>query len=154
MSANGAAQVIEALIKPAKDLDVATKRGGDMELTDDEIALMLAAMKPIVHRDGKKYFIEPVDVANAKRKDFVFGATLAEEATVPTEIAKIFTLHTYEYYGFFKPSLEEVLTMIPPNMLDTAKAFETVGPEDASDLNRQPAAMDEGYHVAVTILYG
>ena len=32
-------QVIEELIKLAKDLDAATKRGEDMGLTDDEIAL-------------------------------------------------------------------------------------------------------------------
>jgi len=31
-------QVIEELIKLAKDLDPATKRGEDMGLTDDEIA--------------------------------------------------------------------------------------------------------------------
>ena len=31
-------QVIEELIKLAKDLDAATKRGEDMGLTDDEIA--------------------------------------------------------------------------------------------------------------------
>ena len=121
-------------------------------LTVQVMRHMLTTMHPVVRRNGELYYIEtPEDL---KGVAFTWSPKITESADGLTEVGRVHTLHTWAYYGFFKPSLEEVLTMIPPNMLDTAKAFETVGPEDASDLNRQPAAMDEGYHVAVTILYG
>ena len=121
-------------------------------LTDQVMRHMLTTIRPVVRRDGELRYIEiPEDLKGAA---FTWSPKITESADGLTEVGRVHTLHTWAYYGFFKPSLEEVLTMIPPNMLDTAKAFETVGPEDASDLNRQPAAMDEGYHVAVTILYG
>lgn len=121
-------------------------------LTDQVMRHMLTTIRPVVRRDGElRYIKTPEDLRGVA---FTWSPVLAESADGLTEVGRIHTLHTWAYYGFFKPSLEEVLTMIPPDMLDTAKAFETVGPEDASDLNRQPAAMDEGYHVAVTILYG
>ncbi|MGE5312747.1 MAG: hypothetical protein ACM3MA_01920 [Acidobacteriota bacterium] len=121
-------------------------------LTDQVMRHMLTTIRPVVRRDGELRYIEiPEDL---KGVAFTWSPKITESADGLTEVGRVHTLHTWAYYGCFKPSLEEVLTMIPPDMLDTAKAFETVGPEDASDLNRQPAAMDEGYHVAVTILYG
>ncbi len=69
-------------------------------------------------------------------------------------IRRIVTYHSWAYYGFFKPSVAEVLAMIPPELRDEVTAFEVDGPDTASDLGRHHAAMDAGYHVAVTTLYG
>jgi hypothetical protein len=53
----------------------------------------------------------------------------------------------------FKPSVAEVLAMIPVHLLDKVTAFETIGPSDVYDLHRQRAAMNASFHVAITHLY-
>ncbi len=69
-------------------------------------------------------------------------------------ICDITTYHTYGYYGFFKPSIAEVLAQIPAELLDKVVAFETVErPETVDDLNREREALNAGYHVATTRLY-
>ena len=70
------------------------------------------------------------------------------------EVARIRTLHTYAYYGFFKPSIAEVLAQIPSHLVDSVIAFETKGPGDADDLNDDRSALNAGFHAATTILYG
>ncbi len=122
------------------------------ELTDDEIARLLENIKPVVRgEDDQLYYIAPID---PKKVSFIWGPHLTNKATDLGEIAKIYTLHTWGYFGFFKPSLEEVLSMIPQRMIEIVKAFEIIGPDDAHDLNRQSSAISAGYQVAVTILYG
>ncbi len=69
-------------------------------------------------------------------------------------VKRIVTYHTWAYYGFFKPTAAEVFAMIPPDLRDSVCAFEVDGPVDADDLNRHPVALDAGYHVAITTLYG
>jgi hypothetical protein len=69
------------------------------------------------------------------------------------EIAEtVATLHTYGFYGFFKPSLAEVLAFAPPNFGDY-DAVSLRGPESADDLNRNKAATDAGYHVGEATYY-
>lgn len=120
-------------------------------LTDDQIASMLEHIHPVVRSDGELYYIRPIDPRNVS---FIWDPTTTKVATDLNEITKIFSLHTWGYYGMFKPSVEEVLSMIPQHMIDKVRAFEIVGPEDVDDLNRQYEAVDAGYHVAVVILYG
>ncbi len=64
------------------------------------------------------------------------------------------TYHSYGYYGFFKPSIAEVLAQIPEVLLQRVVAFEIVSqPETADDLNEQAEATNAGYHVATTRLF-
>lgn len=69
-----------------------------------------------------------------------------------TPVRKVLTLHTYGYYGMFKPSIAEVLAAAPDD-LHTYKAFSIAGPEDADDLNFNGAALHAGYHVAEVTYY-
>ena len=121
------------------------------ELSDEQIAEMLETMQPVVRRDGELFYIKSVD---PRKVSFTWGPTTTKKATGLLEIARIYTLHTWGYYGFFKPSLEEVLSMIPMHLITNIKAFEINGPKDVHDLNRQNDAVDAGYHVAVVTLYG
>jgi hypothetical protein len=121
------------------------------ELTDEEITTMLGRLKPVVRRDGALYYIEPVDPRGVA---FTWDPKTIDEAVGLKEHGVIHTLHTWGYYGLFKPSLAEVLSMISVSaVIDGVVAFETIGPDDASDLNRQWTAVNAGYHVANTILY-
>lgn len=122
------------------------------ELTDGEIAEMLDGMRPVVRNEnGELCHIELVDPKNVS---YIWDPRFTDKATGLSEIATVYTLHTWGYYGMFKPSLEEVVSMIPQHMIEVVKAFEIIGPKDGDDLDRQNDAVNAGYHVAVVILYG
>ena len=124
------------------------------ELSDLELTELARKIQPIVRdENGRCFFIKPVDPRGVS---FLWDPSFAEEADGPGGIVRhstIYTLHPFSYHGMFKPSIAEVLAMIPQHLYDKVIAFETTGPDDASDLNRQRAAMNASLHVAVTHLY-
>lgn len=84
---------------------------------------------------------------------FPWSPRLTAAALGLVEITKIRTLHTYGYYGFFKPSVKEVLSQIPDEYLDETEYFWVQGPEDAADVWKYTEEVNEGFHVAETTLY-
>lgn len=120
------------------------------ELSEQEVSEMLRSIRPVVRRGDRLHYIAPVD---PRRVSFMWEPEVLEEATDLTRLAEVHTLHEFGCHGFFKPSLKEVLSMIPSELIPRTKAFETSGPKDIHDLHRQSAAVDAGYHVAVTVLY-
>lgn len=64
------------------------------------------------------------------------------------------SFHTYGYYGFFKPSIGEVLAQIPADLIEMVRYFEIIeSPETKDDMAKEPEAFYAGYHVAKTRLY-
>jgi len=94
--------------------------------------------------------MEPVD---PYRTAFTWDPKPTTPATDIRPFETIKTLHRYAYYGFFKPSIAEVLSQIPAELQDRTVAFTTSGPSNADDLNDEPLALDAGFHVAETTLY-
>ena len=116
------------------------------------IAELADRIKPVIQfkRHGICY-IEPVDLFNVA---YTWDPKPAEEAKGLKVLCDITTYHGYGYYGCFKPSIAEVLAQIPAEHLDKVIAFEIVkSPQTADDLNREPEALNAGYHVATTRLY-
>lgn len=120
------------------------------ELNDEQIAAMLQRIQPLVRYEGELYYIKPV---HPREVSFMWAPERTGPAMGLKLLTTIPTLHAWGYYGFFKPSIEEVLSMIPEDLLPKVSAFETLGPVDANDLSWQPYAFDAGYHLAVTTLY-
>lgn len=73
--------------------------------------------------------------------------------TPVAELRRIRTLHRFAYYGFFKPSVAEVLQQIPEELLEQTDYFLVRGPKTADDLNKSNT-LSMGFHAAETILYG
>jgi hypothetical protein len=120
-------------------------------ITDDELAKLAGRIKPVVLSEGKPHYIKPVDL---RKVAFTWAPSPVKVATGLKPLADIRTYHTYGYYGFFKPSIAEVIAQIPKKHLRRAVAFEIVkAPETAEDLRRQWKAVNAGYHVATTRLY-
>lgn len=119
-------------------------------ISDERIRELSELVFATVRRDGQLHFIHPVHPRNVA---FTWSPDLAERAEGLEEIARIRTLHTYGYHGFFKPSIAEVYAQIPEYLLHEVVAFETNGPDTVHDLNRERDALNAGYHVAETILY-
>ena len=105
-----------------------------------------------LQRDGRGsfYFIKPV---NPFTVAFAWSPTPVGRPPRLQELCTITTYHGYAFYGFFKPSVAEVIAQIPKEHLDTVVAFSVKGPETAEDLNKHIEELNEGYHVAQTTLY-
>ena len=120
----------------------------------DEVLAVLARIKPLMSNGedgGQLYYIEePRDLRNIA---YTWDMKPTEKAEGLEPITTIRTLHSYGYYGFFKPSVAEVLACIPEVALDEVVAFHLTGPDDADDLNHELVAVNAGYHVAYATLY-
>ena len=100
---------------------------------------------------GFQYVIEPPDPFNVA---YTWDPKPVARVTKPlVKLRDITTHHGYAYYGFFKPSVAEVLAQIPDDLIDKVVAFEIIAqPETADDLHGE--AFNAGYHTATTRLYG
>ena len=122
------------------------------ELSDEELADLAQRIRPVVRdENGRCFYIEAVD---PRKEAFTWSPTLTDEAADGAggivRIATIYTLHSYGAPSLFKPSIAEVISMIPQHLLGKVIAFETVCPDDVGG---QRSALAKGYHVAVTHLY-
>ncbi len=63
------------------------------------------------------------------------------------------TLHTWAYYGFFKPTIAEVLSCTPIRILRQSRYFRLIGPEDYNELDKVNDVLNAGYHVGTAIFY-
>ncbi len=93
-------QVIEELIKLAKDLDAATKRGEDMGLTDDEVAFYdaLAANDSAVTAMGDaKLKVIAAELITQVKKSVTIDWTLRESARakIKVMVKRILNKHGY-----------------------------------------------------------
>jgi hypothetical protein len=124
------------------------------KLTEDRLTQLAGKIRPVVRNSqGVLHYIKPVDLKNVA---FTWSPNLDEEAISLTPVKTIRTLHGYGYYGFFKPSIAEVLAQIPADIEDRVVAFETHGPETADDFYKDEEtkkAFDAGFHTAETTLY-
>ena len=122
------------------------------EVPKKRIQKLAERIKPVVQFASKgKRYIKPVDLFGVA---YTWDPKAANKAPGLKPLCDIITYHTYGYYGFFKPSIAEILAQIPAEHLDKVVAFEIVGsPETADDLNEEHEALNAGYHVATTRLY-
>ena len=152
------------------------------EITDERLAELVGRIKPIVRMEciitedvefedgatgfrmrpdpsdkmqpwdsGEQYYIEPVDPRGVA---YTWDPTPTEKAMGLMQIRDITTYHTFGYHGMFKPSIAEVLAMIPEDVVEEVVAFEIIDcPKTADDLNKNLEALHAGYHVATTRLY-
>jgi hypothetical protein len=121
-------------------------------LEDKDVEKLYKRIKPLVrfartlrgyvrHSEGDLYYIKEVNPHNIA---FTWDPKAAKKATGLVPLEQIVTYHTWAYYGFFKPTIAEVLSQIPENCLESIVAFET-------DVDSVQLCGD--YHVASTTLY-
>jgi hypothetical protein len=107
-------------------------------------------LRPLVVRDGKLFDTLPQD--DLRETSYAWVEPLGSEATGLLAAKTVVTLHTFGFYGFFKPSVAEVLAQAPDDWA-TYAAFSVAGPRTTDDMGRDQLAFDAGFHVAVTTFY-
>ena len=99
-------EVIEELIRLAKELDAATKRGQDLGLTDDEIAFydaLAANQSAVVAMGDAKLKVIAAELITKVRQSVTIDWTLRESARAKI---KILVKRILSKYGY-PPDLQE-----------------------------------------------
>jgi len=107
------------------------------------VRFVTTSEKRILDERGDLYYIEDYD--DIFHTAFRWSPVATTRAMGLVRMAEITTYHTYGYYGFFKPTIAEVISQIPDEYLKDVVAFETGGDVRLTE--------DEEHHVATTILY-
>jgi hypothetical protein len=123
------------------------------EISDKLLTDRYFHIRPLVEHpgNGELYYIE--HPKSLRGVAYPWDPELTEKAEDLEPITTIRTLHTWAYYGFFKPTVAEVIAAIPEEHLGEAVAWHLQGPEDVNDLNVEKEAVDAGFHVAYCTLY-
>lgn len=119
-------------------------------ISDEELNRRAACIKPLVRQGDVLHTITQPCLRTIA---FTWSPAFTGEAPAVRKVATLTTYHTYSYYGFFKPTIAEVLAQIPAELVEQVDAFELIGPEGVDDLNNHKQALNEGYHVAQAVLY-
>ena len=150
------------------------------QLTDKELLSLYARIKPVVSgsqlgeeelgrfigrwtEENKAGWVETdalkkgaskslfwIKEVNPRNVAFTWGPEAAGLASGLKKVGEITTYHTWGYYGFFKPTIDEVLAQIPKELVGKVCAFETV--PSSYDINKV-LTPDNKYHIGKTTLY-
>lgn len=123
------------------------------ELPRERIMELSLRIRPVVtYGKNGPFYIKSVDLYQVA---YTWEPVPVRRAYGLKVLCDMKTYHRFDYCGFFKPTLAEVLAQIPEAYVEKAIAFEIVSqPKTSDDLNTDREALNAGYHVATTRLYG
>ena len=120
------------------------------EITEEKLMCLVYKIIPVIRKGNKLYLIELPDLRNTA---YTWEPKITKESDTLEEVTRIKTNHYCGYYGFFKPSIAEVLAQIPEDLIGKIDAFEIIGDID-SGTDTEVKIFNEGNgHLATTILY-
>lgn len=112
------------------------------------IKRLATKIKPVIQEKKKLYYIKEKDLFNVA---FTWDPEKSGEAKGLKELERITTYHTCGHYMLFKPSINEVLSQIPENLLKKTVAFKTFI-DNNKNIN-ELLTEDQCHHIATTVLY-
>ena len=138
-------------IKPI-DLDVNSLE--IPKISDEELKNRYSRIKPLVEIDEVTYDLRPFTFSELSGITYTWNKDKDKRNIVHKEnlekIEDFICLHTYGYYGLFKPSIEEILAQLPEKSLKEADYFEIIEkPETREDVFRYTSE----YHVSLVRTY-
>lgn len=133
------------------------------EISSEEMMKRYKQIKPVVNVDGKLHYFREYTLEELSNRSYLFNRDedvreeVDEDELKIIENAEFICLHSYGYYGFFKPSISEVLAQIDDTILPWVKAFEIIeSPQAKNDFFKNSftsIVFDKGYHVSTVRLY-
>lgn len=127
------------------------------EVSTEEIAKWYATIKPIVYKNGTACYLRKLSEKELTNTAYTWLNKPTDYAEYVdfdelSFLADIKMLHHYGYYGYFKPSVSEVICQIPKEYLEKTIAFEII--DGAIGMNSiYNAELNAGFHVSVVRLY-
>lgn len=126
-------------------------------MSDGDIARWYATIKPIVKNGGKSTYLRELLESELKTTAYNwlnepkdYGDIV--DYTKLSVLADVKMLHSWSYYGIFKPSVSEVIRQIPKEYLEKVVAFEIINGAIGMDTIFK-AELEEGFHVSIVRLY-
>lgn len=134
------------------------------KLSDEEMMKRYKQIKPVITVNGKLHYFREYTLEELSNMSYFFNRhedvreEVGEDELEVLEGRDFVCLHSYGYYGLFKPSVGEVLSQIREYDLPIIKAFEIIeSPQTSADFHKDSftsIAFDNGYHVSTVRLYG
>lgn len=128
------------------------------EIDDNRLKELYRLLKPIVTIDEMKYLLREFTLQELRNQSYIWNR--AEDKRDVVDPSKLETvddflcLHTWGYYGFFKPSIAEVLSQAPENVIEQANTFEIIeSPETREDVFKYKEVIDNGFHLSKVRAY-
>lgn len=121
------------------------------KITKEELISRYKRIKPIVNIDDIYYLLKEFTVEELTNLAYTWRQEkdkreMVDASSIET-IGEFPCYHTYGFYGFFKPSIEEVLSQFPDDMLKQANAFYLYHrPETTYDLTKNSDIINAGCH--------
>lgn len=134
------------------------------KISDEEMKKRYEHIKPVITVNGKLHYLRSYSLKELRGISYLWNGNEDMREEVRENELKILEgrdficLHSYGYYGFFKPTIGEVLSQIKEDDIPLIKAFEIIeSPQTYADFHKDSftsIAFKNGYHVSTVRVYG
>ena len=134
------------------------------DISQEEVMKRYKKIKPVITKNGKLYRFREFSYDEIWGTSYLWNTDedvreeVGKDELEVLEDKDFVCLHSYNYYGFFKPSIKEVLAQIEERDIPFVRAFEIIDyPITPSDFYKDSftsIAFSNGYHVSTVRLYG
>lgn len=123
------------------------------EIDDKRLKELYQLLKPIVTIDEMKYLLREFTLQELRNQSYIWNRHEDKRDVVdPNKLETVddfLCLHTWGYYGLFKPSIAEVLSQAPESVIEQANTFEIIeSPETREDVFKYKEVIDNGFHLS------
>ena len=128
------------------------------KIDDKRLKELYHLLKPIVTIEEMKYLLREFTLSELRNQSYIWNRDedkreLVDSSRLET-VDDFLCLHTWGYYGLFKPSIAEVLSQFPENIIEEANTFEIIeSPETREDVFRYPEVINNGFHLSKVRAY-
>ena len=128
------------------------------EINDKRLKELYQLLKPIVTIDEMKYLLREFTLQELRNQSYIWNRHEDKRDVVdPNKLETVddfLCLHTWGYYGLFKPSIAEVLSQAPESVIEQANTFEIIeSPETREDVFKYKEVIDNGFHLSKVRAY-
>lgn len=128
------------------------------EIDDKRLKKLYQLLKPIVTIDEMKYLLREFTLQELRNQSYIWNRhedkrDIVDSSRLET-VDDFLCLHTFGYYGLFKPSIAEVLSQAPESVIEQANTFEIIeSPETREDVFKYKEVIDNGFHLSKVRAY-
>lgn len=127
------------------------------EIDDNRLKELYQLLKPIVTIDEMKYLLREFTL-RIRNQSYIWNRHEDKRDIVdPNKLETVddfLCLHTWGYYGLFKPSIAEVLSQAPESVIEQANTFEIIESlETREDVFKYKEVIDNGFHLSKVRAY-
>lgn len=128
------------------------------EIDDKRLKELYHLLKPIVTIDEMKYLLREFTLQELRNQSYIWNRHEDKRDIIdPNKLETVddfLCLHTWGYYGLFKPSIAEVLSQAPESVIEQANTFEIIeSPETREDVFKYKEVIDNGFHLSKVRAY-